>query len=238
MTKEKSFEIEWLGRKLTIKTGKLAQQADAAITVQYGETVVMATVVESKEERDVDFFPLMVGFEERFYAAGIIKGSRWIKREGRPSDESVLTGRMIDRSIRPLFNENSRKEVQVIITSLSVDKENPHDVVALVAASAALSVSGVDWNGPIGGVRVAQVNGELVSNPTYEQLKESDLDLIVAGTQEKTIMLESGAQEIKEGRMFEAIKKGQKDLQTSIDLIEKIKKELDVKKKDAGFQVL
>src|SRR5574344_732425 len=127
---EKIFSGEWLGRTLTIKTGKLALQADASVLVQYGETVVMANVVQSKQERDgVDFFPLMVEFEEKLYAAGIIKGSRWVKREGRPTDQSILTGRMIDRSIRPLFDDESKKDVQVIITVLSVDGENDHDIV-------------------------------------------------------------------------------------------------------------
>ena len=139
MNKEEIFSCEWLGRTLTIKTGRLAKQADAAVTVQYGDTVVLATVVEAKKERaEIDFFPLMVEFEERLYAAGIIKGSRWIKREGRPTDEAVLTGRMIDRSIRPLFPDDSRKEVQVVLTVLSADQVNDYDIVSLVAASAAL----------------------------------------------------------------------------------------------------
>jgi polyribonucleotide nucleotidyltransferase len=147
----------------------LAKQADAAVTVQYGDTVVLATVVESPYERDgIDFFPLMVEFEERLYAAGIIKGSRWIKREGRPSDDAILTGRMIDRSIRPLFNQSLRRDVQVVITVLSVDRENDYDVVSLVAASAALAISGVEWNGPIAGVRVGRINGQLMINPTYK----------------------------------------------------------------------
>lgn len=238
MAKEQTFQTEWLGEQLTIKTGKLAQQADAAVTVQYGETVVMATVVESKQEKDVDFFPLMVAFEERFYAAGIIKGSRWIKREGRPSDESVLTSRMIDRSIRPLFNEDSRNEVQIIITSLSVDKTNPHDIVALIAASAALSISGVDWKGPIGGIKVGQVNEELIFNPTYQQLEESNLELVVAGTKEKTIMIESGAYELGEDKIYEAITRGQKEMQPAIDLIKQLQTEAPSKEKTEKAQPL
>ncbi len=238
MAEEKTLSTQWLGRELTIKTGKLARQADAAVTVQYGETVVMATVVESKEEKNVDFFPLMVAFEERFYAAGMIKGSRWIKREGRPSDEAVLTSRMVDRSIRPLFTEDSRKEVQVLITSLSVDKKNPHDIVALVAASAALAISGVEWQGPIGGIRVGQVNEELVLNPTYEQQAESNLDLIIAGTKEKTIMLESGAWEVDENKVFEAITEGQKELQPAIELIEQLKQEVPAKEKNSPAEPL
>ena len=158
---------DWHGRQLTIKTGRLARQADAAVTVQYGDTVVLATVVEAKEAReDGDFFPLMVDFEERLYAAGIIKGSRWVKREGRPTDEAILNGRMVDRAIRPLFDESSRRDVQVILTVLSVDQTNDYDIVALIAASAALRISGINWQGPIGGVRVGRINGELVYNPT------------------------------------------------------------------------
>ncbi len=214
---------DWQGRPLTIKTGRLAHQADAAVTIQYGETVVMATVVEAKEAReDGDFFPLMVDFEERLYAAGIIKGSRWVKREGRPTDEAILSGRMIDRSIRPLFDESSRRDVQVILTVLSVDQTNDYDIVALVAASAALRISGVNWRGPIGGIRVGRIDGQLIYNPTYEQRETSDLDLIVAGTAEKVIMIEAGAQEIPEAEMLNAILAGQEALRGSIDLIEQL----------------
>jgi len=239
MFEEKTFSKEWLGRTLTIKTGKLAKQADAAVTVQYGETVIMATVVEAKEERDgVSFFPLMVEFQEKFYAAGMIKGSRWVKREGRPSDASVLTGRMIDRTIRPLFDDSSRKDVQVIITALSIDQENDYDIVSLVAASAALSVSGVKWAGPIGGTRVARINNELIFNPTYAQQDESDLDLIVAGTEEKTIMIEASANEIKEEEMEKALIAGQEKLQGSIDLIKEFKEKIGVKSKEDTEELL
>lgn len=224
---EKIFTKEWLGRPLTIKTGKVAKHADAAVWVQYGETVVQATVVQSKSERDgVSFFPLMVDFEEKLYAAGIIKGSRWVKREGRPTDQSVLTGRMIDRTIRPLFDQSDRRDVQVILTVLSVDHENDHDIIALVAASVALSISGVDWKGPIGGVRVGLIENEFVFNPTYEEQEKSVLDLIVAGTKEKVIMIEAAANEIKEEKMLEAIKLGQKKLQGAIELIEEMKAEM------------
>jgi polyribonucleotide nucleotidyltransferase len=230
--KELTLKTEWLDRELTFKTGRLALQADSAVTVQYGETVILATVVESKTERDgIDYFPLMVDFEEKLYAAGIIKGSRWIKREGRPSDESVLTGRMIDRSVRPLFNQDSRKDVQLVITVLSVDKENDYDIVSLVAASAALSISGVKWNGPIGGIRVGRMEDKLIFNPTYEEMENSDLDLIVAGTKEKTIMIEAGAKEIKEKDMEEAIIKGQKEMQPAIKLIEELKNKFELKDK-------
>ena len=232
MNKEQAFSTEWLGRTLTFKTGRLAKQADAAVTVQYGDTVVLATVVESKNEREgIDFFPLMVDLEEKLYAAGIIKGSRWIKREGRPTDEGILSGRMIDRSIRPLFDDSSRKDVQVVLTVLSADKENDHDIVALIASSAVLSISGVNWAGPIGGIRVGRKDGKLILNPTYEERKEADLDLIIAGTEEKTIMIEAGAKEVNEIDMFEAIKLGQNELQTPIKLIKKMVKEIGAKEK-------
>ena len=225
MNKEKQVSCDWLGRTLTIKTGKLALHANSAVTVQYGDTVILATATEAKDEREgIDFFPLMVDFEERLYAAGIIKGSRWIKREGRPSDDSVLTGRMIDRAVRPLFNESSRRDVQVVITVLSADQENDFDIISLIAASAALSISGIKWNGPIGGIRVGRINNELVFNPTYEQRAVSDFDLIVSGTEKKVIMLEAGGQEIKEADMFAAIMAGQEQLQGAIALIKELQK--------------
>jgi polyribonucleotide nucleotidyltransferase len=232
MNKEQVFSCDWLGRILTIKTGRLARQANSAVTVQYGETVVLATVVEAKEPREgIDFFPLMVEFEERLYAAGMIKGSRWVKREGRPTDDAILTGRMIDRSIRPLFSDDSRNEVQIIITVLSTDQENDYDIVSLVAASAALSISGVEWAGPIGGIRVGRNEGKLIFNPTYEQRLSSDLDLIVAGTEKKVIMIEAAGSEVKEEDMEEAIKQGQKEFQTPIKLIQEMTKKVEIKKK-------
>jgi polyribonucleotide nucleotidyltransferase len=229
MNTEKVFSCDWLGRTLTIKTGKLALQATAAVTVQYGETVVLATVVKEKEAKEgSDFLPLMVDLEERFYAAGIIKGSQWIKREGRPSDEAVLAGRMVDRSIRPLFNQASRKPVQVIMTVFAVDKENDHDIVCLIGASAALALSGVEWHGPLGGVRVGLIEDKFVFNPTYEEQAKSDLDLIVAGTTKKAIMIEAGAKEVPEDKIEEAIKQGMQAMQPAIELILQAKKELGV----------
>src|SRR6056297_413405 len=238
MSEEKKVSTQWLGRNLSIRTGKLARQADACVTVQYGETVVMATVVESKEEKNVDFFPLSVALEEKLYAAGIIKGSRWIKREGRPTDDAVLTGRMIDRSIRPLFNEDSRRETQVMITVLSVDKENHHDIVSLIAASAALSISGVDWKGPIGGIRVGKKDDKLIFNPTYQEMEENNLNLIVAGTKEKTIMIEAGANELKEEEVYQAITQGQTEMQPAVKLIEELKNKTETKTKPAKEKTL
>jgi polyribonucleotide nucleotidyltransferase len=177
----------------------------------------------------MDFFPLMVEFEERLYAAGIIKGSRWVKREGRPTDEAVLTGRMIDRSVRPLFDQASRRDVQVVITILSVDQENDYDVVSLVAASAALALSGVEWKGPLGGIRVGRSNGQLLFNPTYKDRIDSDLDLIVAATKERVVMIEAGAKEVPEADMLEAIMEGHKAMQPAIELINEMVTTLGVK---------
>jgi polyribonucleotide nucleotidyltransferase len=228
---EKIFTGEWLGRPLKITTGHVAKQADAAVWVQYGETVVQATVVQAKREREgIDFFPLMVEFEEKLYAAGIIKGSRWIKREGRPTDLSILTGRMIDRAIRPLFASGDNRDVQIIITVLAVDQENDYDIVSLVAASAVLAISGLNWNGPIGGVRVGLIEDKFVFNPTYEEQAKSSLDLIVAGTAEKVIMLEAGANEVPEEVMLKAILAGQTEMQGAINLINELKKNVTPKR--------
>lgn len=231
---EKIFSGEWLGRTLSIRTGKLALQADASVLVQYGETVVMANVVQSKNERDgVDFFPLMVEFEEKLYAAGMIKGSRWLKREGRPTDNAILTGRMIDRSIRPLFNQEDKRDIQVITSVMAYDQENDYEITALIAASAALSISGIDWKGPLAGIRVGMIDGQLIYNPTTKQQLESSLDLIVAGTEFKSIMIEADAKEAPEDLIYEAITGGQKAMQPAIELIKKMKAALPVKVKAA-----
>jgi len=229
----KKYSCEWIGRNLSIETGKLAQQANSAVTVRYGDTVILATVVQVKEARSgTNFFPLLVGYEEKFYAAGIIKGSRWIKREGRPTDDAVLSGRMIDRAIRPLFNESDQRDVQVILTVLSVDGENDPEIVSLVAASAALSISGIYWQGPIAGIKVGRIDGKLIFNPSFEQEEQSDLDLTIAGMKDKIIMLESGAKEVNEDDMFNAMSEGVKQMQPALKLIEKMKKELNIEVKE------
>src|SRR3990167_6249640 len=165
----KNWSIEWGGRTLSIETGRFALQTNGACTVRYGDTVIMATVVQSKNVREgIDYFPLMVELEEKLYAAGKIKGSRFIKREGRPSDEAILSGRLVDRAIRPLFDSAIRNDIQVVSTVFEVDGVNDSDVLALVAASAALSISDIPWDGPIAGARVGRVGGEWVLNPSYE----------------------------------------------------------------------
>lgn len=226
-------DIEWGGKTLAIELGRYAGQANAAATVAYGDTVVLATVVMSKTTRDgIDFFPLMVDYEERMYAAGKIKGSRFIKREGRPTDEAVLSGRLIDRSIRPLFDDRMRNDVQVVLTVLSFDGENDSDIPSLVAASVALSLSDIPWEGPIGGIRVGRIGGEWVVNPSYEARLKSDLEVVVAGTGEKVIMLEAGAQEVSEEDFFAAVEFGQKHLRPVVELIEIVQREQGKKKID------
>lgn len=217
------FSKMWGGKELSIEVGRFTNQTNGSCAVQYGDTVVLATAVMSQKPREgVDFFPLMVEFEEKLYAAGIIKGSRFIKREGKASDESVLSGRMIDRAIRPLFNETMRHEVQVIVSTLSFDGENDPDVLGLVAASCALAISNIPWKGPIGGIRVGQIDGEWVINPSYEAREKSIMDVVIAGTPEKVIMLEAGANEIPEETILEAISFGQKHLGQAIDLIKEV----------------
>ena len=224
---EKKYSCEWLGRTLTISTGKFAQQATASVTVRYGDTVILATVVQTKEAKEgMDYFPLFVGYEERLYAAGMIKGSRWIKREGRPSDESVLAARLVDRAIRPLFNQQSRQDVQIILTVLSADNENDPELVSLLAASATLAISNINWAGPIAGIKIGRVNGGLVFNPSQEQEKLSDLDLTVAGADNKIIMLEAGAKEVAESDALAAMKQALKEMKPALDLIKKMQAEL------------
>ena len=220
------FEKEIAGRNLIIETGKLANQAHGSVTVSYGDTVVLATAVISNETREgIDFFPLTVEFEERLYAVGRIKGSRFIKRDTRPGDEAVLNGRMIDRAIRPLFSDEIRNEVQVIITVLSVDGDNPSKIVGLIAASAALAISNIPWAGPIAGLNVGLKDGQFILNPTVAQLNEGDLELTLAGNEEKIVMIEAAAKEVPEKTVLEAFKFGQKVLNDIIDLINQAVKE-------------
>jgi len=219
----KNFQTEWGGKTLTIETGKLAAQANASCTVRYGDTVILATAVLEKDPREnIDFFPLSVEYDEKLYAAGKIKSSRFIKREGRPTDEAVMTGRMIDRGLRPLFPHGVRHDVQVVIECLCVDLENDSDILGIVGASCALSMSDIPWDGPTAGIRVGRVNGEFVINPTFEARGKSDLDVIVAGTVEKAIMIEANGKEVPEADMYQAIMFGQKHLAEPIELIKKI----------------
>jgi polyribonucleotide nucleotidyltransferase len=223
---QKKWSLQIGGRILEIETGLLAGQADGSVTARYGDTVVLAAAVMSKKAANVrGYFPLMVDYEERYYAAGKIKGSRFIKREGRPSDEAILSGRVIDRTIRPLFNARMRNEVQVVVTVLSIDNENDPDIVAMIAASAALSISNIPWNGPVGAVRIGRVNGNLILNPVNGELEESDLSVILSGTKEKINMLEASAKEIPEVEMVKAFEFGFDAIKKIAEFIEAIQKE-------------
>jgi len=233
--KKVSKSVEIGGKVLTLEAGCLASQANAAVLTKLGDTVVLATVVSSKAREDLDYFPLEVEYIERLYAGGRIKGSRWVKREGRPSDEAVLTARLVDRSIRPLFPEDYKNEVQVMITVLSADAENSPDIPAICAVSAALAISDIPWNGPAGAVRVGFVpkdNGEgfFVANPTNQDLEFSDLDLVVSATDKVVVMLEAGAKEVPEEKFLKAIEFGQKEAQKIIQLILELQKEVGLKK--------
>ena len=216
------FETQLGGRTLTIETGRLARLAGGAVTVRYGDTMVLGTANRSEPRPGLDFFPLTVDFEERMYAAGKIPGG-FIKRESRPSENAILAARQTDRPIRPLFPEGYKDDVQLVITVLSTDQENNPDVIGTVAASAALNISEIPFNGPVGAVRVGRIGGEFVINPTHTELQESELDLIVAGTRDAIMMVEAGAKLLPEDVMAEAILFGHKSLQPLIDIQEQIR---------------
>ena len=212
-------ELDWAGRKLTLETGKVARQADGAVVATYGETTVLASVVSAKEPKaGVDFFPLTVNYQEKAFAAGRIPGG-YFKREGRPSERETLISRLIDRPIRPLFVEGYRHDTQVIVTVLSHDLINDSDIVAMVAASAALTLSGVPFMGPVGAARVGYIDGELKLNPTIDEMKESTLELTVAGTADAVLMVESEARELPEQTMLGAVMTGHRGFQPVIEAI-------------------
>ena len=215
-------EIEWAGRPLILETGKIARQADGAVLATYGETVVLATVVSAKEPKvGFDFFPLTVNYQEKTYAAGKIPGG-YFKREGRPSEKETLVSRLIDRPIRPLFAEGYKNDTQVIVTVVQHDLENDPDIVSIVATSAALTLSGVPFMGPVGGARVGYINGEYVLNPHLDEMVESKLDLVVAGTADAVLMVESEAKELPEDVMLGAVMFGHRGFQPVIDGIIKL----------------
>src|SRR5436190_8451886 len=212
-------EIDWGGKRLRLETGRFARQADGAVLATYGETTVLATAVAERSAKPgIDFFPLTVNYQEKTYAAGKIPGG-YFKREGRPTERETLISRLIDRPIRPLFIEGFRNETQVIATVLSYDLENDSDIVALVASSAALTLSGIPFMGPVGAARVGVVNGEYVLNPTIEQMKTSELDLVVAGTQDAVLMVESEVRELAEEKMLGAVMFGHQHFQPVIEAI-------------------
>src|SRR5580704_4316449 len=222
-------ELNWCGRRLVLETGRVARQADGAVYATWGETTVLATVVAAKEPKPgQDFFPLTVHYQEKTFAAGRIPGG-YLKREGRPSDRETLTSRLIDRPIRPLFPDEFRCDTQIIATVLSYDLESDSDILAMIASSAALTLSGVPFMGPIGAARVGVIKGEIRLNPTVEEMKDSTLDLVVAGTADAVLMVESEAKELSEETMLKAVMTGhtgfQPVIQAIIRLAEKAAKE-------------
>ncbi len=215
-------EIEWGGRTLTLETGRIARQASGAVVARYGDTSVLATAVADREPRQgIDFFPLMVDYREKTYAAGKIPGG-FFKREARPAEKETLTSRLIDRPIRPLFAKGFQNETQVLINVLSHDMENDPDIVAMVAASAALTISGIPFMGPIGGARIGFIDGAYVLNPTLDQMEETELELLVAGTGDAVLMVESQAKELAEDVMLGAVMFGHKEMQPVIGAIIKL----------------
>jgi len=218
----KTFSLELGGRTLTISVGQLANQASGSCTVQYGDTMALCTATMGEAREDAGFFPLSVDFEERMYASGKIKGSRFIKREGRPTDEAILSGRLIDRAIRPLFPDGMKNEIAVVTTVFSHDQENDADVPGLIGSACALAISDIPWHGPIAAVRVGRKDGKLIIMPSYADIDAGGLDLVVAGTGEKIIMLESGAARLPEEEMLAAMKFGMEQLNPIIELINKV----------------
>lgn len=208
------------GKELVLEYGRFSEQANAAVLVTYGETVVHVTTVMGKSDTTLSYFPLSVDFAEKLYAGGKIKGSRWVKRDGRPSDEAILKGRIIDRSIRPLFPKNVKRDVQVIATVLSADGENDADMPALVATSAALHISNIPWEGPIAGVRMGLVDGTYVVNPTYAQREQSRLDLVVTGSAQAIVMVEAGAKEVTEAETLEALRLAHEEIKKIVAVLE------------------
>jgi len=228
------LEKEFLGRQLIFETGRLAKQATSSVLVRYGDSVVLVTVVISDEPaEEIDFLPLTVDFEERFYAAGKIPGG-FIKREGRPSERAILNARIIDRPIRPLFPEGFFYDTQIIVTILSTDQENPPELLGLWGASAALCLTSAPFNGPIGAVKVALIDGEFIFNPSLSQIEKSDMDLLLVGTKENVVMIETEAKEVSEDIFIEAMNKAMEYIRENISLqesfIEEVKKEFTITK--------
>ncbi|HET8563686.1 MAG TPA: polyribonucleotide nucleotidyltransferase, partial [Candidatus Binatia bacterium] len=222
----KKVEFEFHGRPLSIEVGKLAKQADGAALVRYGETVVLVTAVAAKEiKTNTDFFPLTVDYQEKTFAAGKIPGG-FFKREGRPSEKEILTSRLIDRSIRPLFSEGIRCETQVIATVLSADRENDPDVVAMLGASVALHVSDIPFNGPLAGVRIGRLNGQWIMNPTQTELQESDTDIFLSGSRDAIVMVEGGAKMLPEDEVLEALFLGHEAIQPVLEVQDEIRREI------------
>ncbi|MBP7967348.1 polyribonucleotide nucleotidyltransferase, partial [Candidatus Woesebacteria bacterium] len=238
---EKSIQID--GQTLTLQFGKLAQQATTSVYATLGETSVMVAITAGKKRDDLDYFPLQVEYVERLYAGGIIKGSKWVKREGRPTDEAILKGRLIDRSIRPLFPKNYKRDVQIIITLFSVDNVNSPEIVAAIATSAALHVSPIPWNGPISTLRMGYIpaeteGGSFIVNPDEKEEKYCCLDLVASSTREKVLMIETAAQEVSEEVVAEGLKKIKEENVKIIDFIESLRAEIGMKKEESTDEII
>jgi len=226
--KEKKFELG--GKTITLTTGILAEQADSAILARQGDTVVLATVTSAPLKMEMDYFPLSVEYQEKLYAGGKIKGSRWVKRDGRPTDDEILTARLIDRSIRPLFPKTYKKEVQIIVTVLSVDGENTPSILGAIAASAALHTSTLPWKGPVGVVNIAFSGEKFIVNPTNAELESSDLDLVVSSTKEAVLMIETGAKEVSEKQVVDGVKLALKEAQNINKAVVELADEMGIKR--------
>lgn len=239
----RKYEEEFAGKPLKVEIGRLANLANGSVYVQYGNTAVLATAVMSQSAKAVDYMPLSVDYEERYYAAGKIKGSKWVKRETRPSDEAILSGRLIDRSLRPRFDHRIRNDIQVVATVLSFDGQNDPDMPALFGASLALMISDIPFKGPVASARIGRVDGKLVFNPTYEQRKSSDFDIVVAGTANRINMIEAGASIVAEKDIADAVVAGFKEFQKLIALEQQIandikpgKRQLTLAESDHDFK--
>lgn len=231
----KVFTMDLAGRPLKVEIGKVAEQADGACLISYGETVVLVTAVSSKEPRQgIDFFPLSCDYEERYYAVGKIPGG-FIKREGRPTERAVLTSRLIDRPIRPLFPKNYYNDVQVIATAMSVDQDCTPDITAMIGSSVALSISSIPFNGPTGSISIGMINGEFIVNPTSAQREASDLELVVSGTKDAIMMIESGAKELTEEQMLDAIMLAHDEIKKIVEFIEGIVAEVGKEKQELVY---
>ena len=229
---EQIFKTKINGKKFSISAGKIAKQASGSVVVQYGDTIVLVTVVSSKEPKDnLSFLPLTVEYQEKIYSAGRIPGNYFRREIGRPSEKETLTSRLIDRSIRPLFEKGYSHEVQVIATVLSRDKENEPDILAMVGTSAALEISDIPFAGPIASIRVGRIKGEFIANPTLEQIEQSDIDLVIAGSKTGVTMVEGGADIVSEGEIIDAIFFGHKAMYSIIELQHELKKSLGKEKK-------
>ncbi|HYH11261.1 MAG TPA: polyribonucleotide nucleotidyltransferase, partial [Thermomicrobiales bacterium] len=225
----KSVSTDLNGRTLTLETGRIAEQAMGAVVVRYGDSMVLATVVGEREEAKLPFFPLTVDYEERMYAAGKIPGG-FIKREGRPTERAILAARLTDRPLRPLFPKGYKSEVQVMVTVLSADQENDPALLSIIGASAALSISPIPWDGPVGAVRMGLVDGELVVNPTFEQSESGELDMVVAGTDDAIMMVEGEASQVPEATMLEGIEIAHENIKKIVEIQRELVSQVGVEK--------